>query len=207
MKNVLYLASKSPSRKYLLEQARIPFVVVPQDANEKSCDWTRPVQELVLTIAEFKMMHAQLPVPSYEGQVVYVLSADTLTQDAEGKVHGKPSDYAEAVATVKKVREGARVVTGVCVERRIAVAGVWVCDERVVTTVITEIDLAIADDEIDRYFREHPIALQAAGAIAVEEYGMQYVRAMRGSPTNVIGLPLFEVRQALKKLGFFESAA
>lgn len=204
MKNVLYLASKSPSRKYLLEQARIPFVVVPQDANEKSCDWTRPVQELVLTIAEFKMAHAQVPNPDLDGQRIFVLSADTLTQDNQGRVYGKPENYEEAVKTIKAIREGAQVVTGVCVERRIAVAGAWVCEERLVTFVVTQIDLAIADDEIDTYFREHPIALQAAGAVAVEEYGMQYVQAMRGSPTNVIGLPLCEVRQLLKKLGFFE---
>lgn len=44
--------------------------------------------------------------------------------------------------------------------------------------------------------------MDCAGAVTIEEFGMQFVKEIHGSYSNIIGLPLFEVRHALKTLGF-----
>ena len=54
-KNILYFGSKSQSRKMLLEESQIPFVVVDQDADETACDWGLPLPQLVLSIALYKI--------------------------------------------------------------------------------------------------------------------------------------------------------
>ena len=62
----------------------------------------------------------------------------------------------------------------------------------------------VPDEWIDTYFKEHPIALQAAGAIAIEEYGLQFLASIEGSYSTIIGLPLYDLRQALYELDFFK---
>jgi len=61
----------------------------------------------------------------------------------------------------------------------------------------------IPDHWIDRYL-EHSWAMIASGAIAVEFYGAQFLQWIDGSYTTVMGLPMFELRQDLEKLGFFD---
>ena len=73
-KNVLYFGSKSQSRRMLLEESQIPFVVVGQDANESECDWGLPLPQLVLSIALHKMDHVILPDGNDEGDICYVFS-------------------------------------------------------------------------------------------------------------------------------------
>ena len=46
---------------------------------------------------------------------------------------------------------------------------------------------------------------EAAGAVAVEECGSQFLQSIQGSHSGLIGLPMFELRQALTKCGFFNT--
>lgn len=82
MAHTLLLASSSSSRKKLLDQSLIPFTVISQSADESQCDWMLSLPELVQTIAAYKMEHAILPVGAVEGEYCFVLTADTLSQDA-----------------------------------------------------------------------------------------------------------------------------
>src|SRR5690606_623737 len=72
MPKTLFLASKSVSRGKLLQQAKIPYVLIHQDANEHSCDWTVKPKLLVKQLAELKMEHAQIPLGK-EGDICFVL--------------------------------------------------------------------------------------------------------------------------------------
>ena len=92
--HTLLLGSKSPSRQMLLNDAQIPFTLVGQDADERQCGWAMPLTQLVATIARHKMEHVVLPAGGQEGAVCFVMTADTLSQDMDGTIHGKPDDKA-----------------------------------------------------------------------------------------------------------------
>src|SRR5579863_6185861 len=94
----LYFGSKSEPRKMLLEEARIPFTVVSQNADESQCDWGLPLPQLVLSIAIYKMQHVILPDGMHEGDICFVLTADTMSHDKMGTIHGKPVDRVDAIA-------------------------------------------------------------------------------------------------------------
>ena len=57
-------------------------------------------------------------------------------------------------------------------------------------------------DEVDLYLKNTPHALKAACSGVVEEFGQNYFKSIKGSYSSVIGLPMFELRLALKELGF-----
>lgn len=203
--NTLYLASKSSSRKYLLQEARIPFVVIDQHADEKACDWTSPIEQLVAEIARCKMEHVVLPVGK-EGEICFVLTADTLCEDSYGMIHGKPENYEEAVKKVKLLRDGSRIVTAFYIDKKEFKNDKWQLLARHHEVVASRCLFVVPDADIERYFKEHPIALQAAGALAIEHYGLRYLKSIEGSFTNIIGLPIYEVCRALKAGNFFEAA-
>lgn len=198
----LLLASKSPSRQMLLSQAGIPFMLIGQDADEACCDWNLPLSEVVSQIACYKMEHAIVPKGS-EDEVVFVLTADTLSQDMEGTIHGKPADRDDARKKIKAAQAGSVLCTAFCLERKIYQNGLWQTDERIEQVVQTRYRFEVPDDQID-YYLDNSVGLSTANAIAVEGFGLQYLHYVEGSYTAIVGLPLFEVRQALIKLGFFK---
>lgn len=202
MKHTLLLGSKSFSRKKLLQDSKIPFSIVDQDADEAVCDWALPLQKIVESIALQKMAHVIMPRGT-EGQIAFVLTADTLSQDLDGTINGKPVDRLDAIEKIKRARQGSRLSTAFCIERKIYKNNAWHTDKRIVQCVDAAYIFAIPDDWIDRYL-ENSIALNCANAIAIEEYGMQFLKMVDGSYSSIVGLPLFEVREALGELGFFE---
>ena len=202
-KNVLYFGSKSQSRRMLLEESQIPFVVVGQDADETACDWNVPLPQLVLSIALYKMQHVILPDGTYEGEVCYVLTADTMSHDKNGVVHGKPLDRADAIAKIKASAAGSFLCTAFCVDKKVWQNGEWVIEERIADVVSAEFIFLVPDNWIDIYLEKTPY-LEVSGGMAIEKYGNQFLKTVTGSYSTIIGLPLFEVREALEKLGFFK---
>jgi len=201
--HTLLLGSKSPSRQMLLHEAQIPFTLVRQDADERQCGWALPLPQLVATIARHKMEHVVLPAGQHAGDVCFVLTADTLSQDRDGTIYGKPDDRADAVNKIKSARAGSRLSTAFCADRRVWDGRIWSVDARIEQVVNAEYTFALPDEWIDLYF-EKSLGLNTAGAIAAEGFGAQFLRIVHGSYTTIIGLPMYEVREALQKLGFFD---
>ncbi len=198
----LYFGSKSQPRRTLLEEAQIPFIVVDQDADESQCDWGLPLQQLVLSIALYKMQHVILPDGKYEGDICFVLTADTMSHDKTGKIHGKPIDRDDAISKIKAARDGSFLCTAFCLDKKIWQSGKWEIQERVADIVSAEFIYYVADKWIDYYLERTPF-LDVSGGIAVENFGNQFLKTINGSYSTVIGLPLFEIRQALEELGFY----
>lgn len=201
MKQVLLLASQSATRKDLLSQIHMHFKVIEQNADERSIDWNLPLEELVMRIAALKMEKVQMPEMP-ENSIAFVLTADTLCQDIMGVNHGKPDDYQDAVAKIKALRAGSIIATGFCIEKRELKAGLWHTIERKISVVTAQCMFMVPDNWIERYIANSP-ALEVAGAIAIEGYGLQFLHSVEGSYTAILGLPLYEVRAALEELGFF----
>jgi septum formation protein len=202
-KHILLLGSKSPSRQMLLNEAQIPFKLVGQDADERQCSWAMPLPQLVATIARHKMAHVVLPAGEGHGALCFVMTADTLSQDMDGTIHGKPDDRADAVQKIQSARGGSKLSTAFCIDRRVWDGNSWRVDERIEQVISAEYAFILPDEWIDIYF-EKSLGLQTAGAIAAEGFGAQFMRVVQGSYTTIIGLPVYEVREALQKLGFFD---
>lgn len=202
MKNILLLASQSQSRRALLSDALISFVLLDQHANEKECDWGLPLPKLVESIAKHKMEQVILP-KGEEGKTLFVLTADTLTQDLRGNILGKPESREHAIAMLKAVRPGSREGTAFCLDKKIFRFDSWQVQERIVTFVESHCIFNVPDAWIDRYL-ENSIALSCSGSIAMDGYGAQFLQSIQGSYTTILGLPMCELRQALEKIGFFE---
>jgi septum formation protein len=204
--NTLFLGSKSPSRQTLLKNARIPFVLVSQDADEQVCSVGLTLPALVREIALQKMTHVVLP-PRQEivADVIFVLTADTMVQDVDGRICGKPADYQDAVTMIKSARRGMTLSTAFCIEKRIwnSEANAWDCVEHVVHVVSSSYAVDVPDYLIDWYLKKS-ISMQCAGGFAIEEAGQQFVPWVNGSPSTIMGLPLYEVRVVLEQLGFFK---
>ena len=202
MKNILLLGSKSQSRQGLLREVQIPFKVVGQNADETQCDWGLPLPKLVQKIALHKMNNVVLPAAGDDGTICFVLTADTLSQDKSGMINGKPIDKNDAIIKIKMARKGTYLCTAFCLDKKIWRNSSWHVEERIEEWVSAEYNFVVPDDWIDIYL-EKSLGLQTSNAIAVEEFGGQFLEVVRGSYSAIVGLPLFQVRKALERISFF----
>lgn len=203
MNTPLLLGSKSPSRQMLLRESRIPFELVTQDADETQCDWGQSLAQVTSAIALYKMEHLVLPPGKKEGDVCFVLTADTLSQDSSGEICGKPLDRDDARRMIRLARAGSTLCTSFCLDRKIWRSGKWHIDERIHENVHAAYTFFIPEEWVEWYL-DNSIGIQCANAIAIEGLGAQFLKEVRGSHSTIIGLPLFEVRMALTTLGFFK---
>jgi septum formation protein len=197
----LYLASKSTTRRFLLEKSHIPYIIIEQAVDETLTDLSLPLEELVSILAVRKMDNVLLP-PAVKGHTIFVLSADTLALDAHGVIQGKPTNYTDAQEKIRQIRGISTVSTAFCLDKKKATATGWETVERIVRAVSASCTFNVPDEWIDVYMRNSP-ALHATGGITIENFGMQFLERVDGSYSTILGLPLYEVRQALTDFGFF----
>lgn len=201
MNNTLFLGSSSRSRQQLLTDARIPFKLVFQDADETVCDWNMPLQHVVERIACYKMEHVRMH-EGREGEVAYVLTADTLTQDVSGAIHGKPIDTADELLKLRAIRHGATVGTAFCLDKKRVQDGQWIVEHRIIRYASATCVFDVPDYWVERYVAAEQ-GSGASGGMRIEGFGSLFLQSITGSYTAVVGLPLFELRQALEELHFF----
>jgi septum formation protein len=181
------LASASPRRVELLRLMGLDFEVMPSGIGEAFRRGETP-REHVLRLSEEKAFAVSLRHPE-----AWVLGADTIVIIA-GEVLGKPGSVLEAKEMLEKLsgREH-EVFTGFSIVRQDRGARVR---EVVESSVLFR---EIAADEMGWYVgSEEPY--DKAGAYAVQGMGAFFIRKIRGSYTNVMGLPLCEVVDALKRV-------
>ncbi|BCG46772.1 Septum formation protein Maf [Citrifermentans bremense] len=189
MKNgSIVLASASPRRSELLESAGIQFRVVPADINEEPLPGEEPVDH-VRRLAEGK---ARAAADLAEGR--FFLGADTIVL-CDGEIMGKPKDAADAERMLKKLSGVPHeVVTGFAIydrERKGAVV------EAIRTKVFFK---QLRDEEVRDYIATG-CPFDKAGAYAIQGGAAHMVQKIEGSYTNVVGLPLCEVVDALRVIG------
>lgn len=205
IKDTLYLGSQSHARQKLLQASGIPFKILTHASDELLQESFATFADHVLAIAQSKIRALQLPDRAEAGvDYLFVLTADTLIRNpATDAILSKPIDRQEAVAMLTSERGGpVQVVTGCCLEKFYYHDGTWESREIVHWTTSTMIEFYVDDDCIDLYLQKIPIALQCSGAGVIEDHGLSYLKSVNGSYTGAIGLPLYELRQALKKLDF-----
>lgn len=186
----LVLASESPRRRHLLEQAGYEFDVIPSSIDEQAVPGESPVATAVRLAIEKALAVAPV-VP--RGSVV--LAADTIVVVGD-RLYGKPRDAADAVR-----------ILGELLGRNHDVVTAWTLvptDRRSATTTgfcrSTVRMREAGAREIEEYVRSGE-PMDKAGAYAAQGEGSRFVAAVVGPLDNVIGLPVAPVRLALSELG------
>jgi septum formation protein len=199
---VLYIASNSASRKKLLEQAKIPFQVIAQDADESLVQTNQSLSDIVVQIAMLKMEHAQIPSGIVDGDICFVLTADTLGLTMCGRILCKPIDRKDAISMLQDSRQGTWTATGFCLRKLQWQHDMWVVVQQVVDYDQAQSIFDVPDAFTDFYLDNIPF-LSVSGAISIESFGGQFLQSVNGSYEAVVGLPMFKIRQALFEVGFY----
>lgn len=196
----LYLASRSPRRRELLTQMGVAFdTIVFRDGSraDSATDETPHPDEnpvaYVERVARAKVEHGLKIVYERKLPLRPVLSADT-TLEFNGQIIGKPVDMADAVSILRRLSgQTHRVLTGVAVNH----VG---RTEFVLST--SEVRFRSLDEEEIRHYVISGEPMDKAGAYGIQGRAGMFVEHLAGSFTGVMGLPVCETGELLKRLGF-----
>lgn len=184
----IILASTSPRRAELLALAGLAVEILPSGVDEALFNGESP-RDHVLRLAEAKAEAASRRRPE-----AWVLGADTVVVVDE-TILGKPSSPAEARAMLDQLSGRAHeVITGFCILRR--QAGIHWAD-----AVASQVLFRPLSTDETAWYAATSEPYDKAGAYAVQGVAACFIREVRGSYTNVVGLPLCEVVEALRRLG------
>jgi septum formation protein len=188
-KGTLWLASQSPRRQQLLRDLGLEFQVLKIEVEETFPDELRR-EEIPLYLSQLKAKAARILLE--EGNVC--ITADTIVWNNQ-KVLNKPFDAIEAKQMLSELSGRMHeVVTAFTLVSH---------KESISEFVVTEVYFKqLSQEEIDFYVNQFK-PFDKAGAYGIQEWiGYIGVQKIIGSYFNVVGLPVFELFQALQKIRF-----
>ena len=182
----LVLASQSPRRRELLGQLEDSFEICSPDIDEgQKQQESPPAYVRRLAIEKARVGSASCHQPSV------VLGSDTIVVQQQ-QLLGKPTDKAHFLSMMAQL-SGAhhQVYTGVAV---VSPTSTFSC------VVVTEVQFCtLSTDDMEWYWQtEEP--RDKAGGYGIQGLGARFVERINGSYSAVVGLPLYETRQLLKKI-------
>jgi septum formation protein len=184
----LILASASPRRRQLLQQLGRPFTVVPAEVTEHEAPDADP-RAMVLHNAALKADWVAARHPD-----ALVIGADT-TVFIDRTVLNKPRDAAEARAMLRMLSGRTHTVfTGLALRRRSD-------GLQLDRGVASEVTFRRLDEAVIELYLSRVHTLDKAGGYAIQEHGDLIVERYTGSLTNIVGLPLDEMKQLLTLAG------
>jgi septum formation protein len=188
-KQMLYLASQSPRRRELLTQMGVEFGVLDVDVPELRLPGEAPDQ-YVNRVAREKAAAGLLKVMSNPSALVLAADTEVVLND---EVFGKPNDAEDA----------ARMLRMLSAKTHRVISCIWlvnagneqhaVCESRVQFKKLSQ-------DDISRYLSTQQWQGKAGG-YAIQGRAASFISDLQGSYSGVMGLPIFETSQLLKKFG------
>lgn len=179
----IILASASPRRRELLASAGLKFDVVTSPAEEIH-DESMPLNVLCERNAELKAMAVAKEHPD-----AIVIGADTLVW-IDGIPLGKPKSPDEARDMLRRLSGRANTVcTGVCLIRPDGSHENF--------HVLSEVEFRELDEAAIEHYLSLVDTMDKAGGYAIQEHGDLIIREIRGSYSNVVGLPVDEVMERI----------
>jgi len=187
MKNII-LASKSPRRKSLLKQIGLNFTVDVSEVDERKFSHSNPVG-LAKSLSKAK---AEAVFVRHKNAII--ISADTLVV-LNKEIIGKPKSAKDAEKILKKLSGKTHLV----------ITGFTVLDSKtkkeITKTVKSKVKFKkLTKKEINWYVKTGE-PLDKAGAYGIQDKGAIFIEEVEGDFFNVVGLPIFELSESLKKFG------
>jgi septum formation protein len=188
----IVLASASPSRQRLLTSVGITPTIVVSGVDEEDPAYAQlSPRELVVALAIVKAhtVKAKIDYPAL------IIGCDS-TFEFEGESLGKPITAENAIARAKKLSGKSGVLhTGHCfidTDKGIEISDV----------VSTQVHFAkMSDEEIEGYVATGE-PLNVAGGFTLDGLSAPFIAGIEGDPSNVIGLSLPLLRNAINSLGY-----
>lgn len=184
-----YLASGSPRRRELLTQIGLQFKQILPEVDE-SRDGNESPSVYVKRLARLKAREGVALLAGAQNKPV--LGADTIVV-LNDTVFGKPSDLDEAFAMLM-------ALSGQTHQVMTAVAVVSPESEKVICSCSTVLFRDIHPEEA-RLYGQTGEPLDKAGAYAIQGAGAIFVKAIQGSYSGIVGLPLMETADLLGEFG------
>ena len=184
----IYLASKSPRRKKLLEQINLHPEILHCHF-EEDFDSRKKVSTIAKSLALQKM-----EVAKKENKKGLLITADTIVV-INGKILGKPNSTRKAITMLKSLSGKKHFVyTGYCVFN--SLNGKMINDYEKTEVAFRKLKEA----EIKEYVAGGS-PMDKAGAYGIQDdYGAIFIEKINGCYYNVVGLPLTKVYQAILKV-------
>ena len=183
-------ASGSPRRRKLLEAIGVVFCVVKPQIEEIPREGEPPAS-FARRVAIEKARKVAEAHPSS-----WVLGADTVVV-LEGEVMGKPRGASEAASMLRRL-------SGKVHQVLTAFALINLAEGRQITGIeTTEVKFVPMDETDIRWYISTGEPFGKAGAYAIQGRGGAFVEWVRGSYSNVVGLPLAQLLRHLKALGLW----
>ncbi|MDE5808368.1 MAG: Maf family nucleotide pyrophosphatase [Muribaculaceae bacterium] len=182
----ILLASKSPRRRELLSELRIPFNAISIGGINEDYPASIPKDDVPQYLADRKADAYLAFIKENE----MVITADTLVIK-DDRVFGKPHSEEEAFEMLMDLSDSVhKVITGVCIVTN---------ERRISFTATTEVKFARISEEDARYYIENFRPFDKAGSYGIQEWiGCIAVEWIKGSFYNVMGLPIHRLYQELK---------
>ena len=182
----IFLASKSPRRRELLQMLRIPFKIISIGGIDESFPDSVPLIEVPQYISSKK-------ADAYQDRLLendMIITADTMVICGD-KIMGKPEDRKDAMEMLLRLSgKTHQVATGVTIST---------LKRRTSFTTVSDVVFAdISQEEVEFYVDNYQ-PLDKAGAYGIQEWiGAAAVSGINGSYYNVMGLPVHRLYQELK---------
>ena len=182
----LVLASASPNRRRLLEEAGVHVITRPQDIWE-ICGLTEP-PEVVKTLSRQKF-DSYISSSSFQSDLPAV-AVDTLVS-LDGKLLGKPQNRDEAIIMLKNLSgKWHEVYSGMCVYNPKDKSSTVVSE-------VSKVHFIDMDENMLNWYLETDDWVAAAGAYKIQANGYKLIDQICGSYSNIIGLPLEKLVEIL----------
>lgn len=193
----LILASGSPRRRELLAALGLEFEIIKPQVDETQLPGENPFT-YVTRLSRIKAAAVTAELQDHHivlaADTTVILAADTIGVEEGGEVLGKPVDAEDALNTLRRLRGREHLV---CTSFTLKNTDQEIT--RMIQTTVTMRDYT--DQEIESYIASGD-PFDKAGSYAIQNKAFHPVASLDGSYSNVMGLPVCQVREALLKIGY-----
>jgi septum formation protein len=182
------LASSSPRRRDLLSSLGLQFQVVPAELQEIPSAH-EAAKDFALRVAEKKALAVGKQYPH-----AWVVGADTVVV-IEGAILGKPRDREDATRMLQQLANREHVVITAYALVNVAKG------EKMVGVEETRVKIDSLDEREIEWYVNTGEPFDKAGGYAIQGKGAFMVEWIKGSYTNVVGLPLCQLLRRFKDVG------
>jgi len=184
----LILASSSPRRRDLLSSLGLQFHVVPAELQEIPAPH-EAARDFAVRVAEKKALVVGTNHPH-----AWVIGADTIVV-VEGEILGKPLDRADAKRMLQRLADREHLVlTGYVLLKMAA-------EKKLKGVEETQVKINTLEEREIEWYINTGEPFDKAGGYAIQGKGAFMVEWIKGSYTNVVGLPLCQLIRLFKEAG------